>query len=449
MSTYDDSHLLAVADQCLSRAAAEGADGADVILGESLSVSSTVRLGALEDVERSEDVEMGLRVFVGNAQAIVSTSDFSEQSIKETTATAVAMAKAAPPDPHAGLPREADRTAFTGDLDLFDEFAPTTDQLRVIAGEAEEAALAVNGVSNSIGASASHGVTGVVLAASNGFSGAYRRSSHSLSCAVLAGEGTAMERDYEFSSKVHHSDLKSAKDVGLTAGDRAVKRLGGRKMPTQQVPVVYHPRVASQLLGNLASAISGSAIARGTSFLKDKLGEQVFADHITIMDDPLLARGSRSRPFDAEGQSAEALKLIDAGRLTTWLLDFRTANQLELKTNGRASRGISSGPSPSSTNLYMEPGAVSVAELLGDIKQGFFVMGLMGRGGSVITGDYSEGANGFWIENGEITHPVTEVTIAGNLADMYKAVTPADDLEFKGAVNAPTLRIEGMTVAGS
>lgn len=449
MSTFDDSRLLNIADQCLSRAAANGADAADVILGQSLSVSSSVRLGALEDVERSEDLELGLRVFVGKSQAIVSTSDFSEDSLKETAATAVAMARAAPPDPHAGLPLEAGQGNFSGDLDLFDEFSPGTDQLRDKAGEAEQAALAVKGVSNSIGASASHGVTGVVMAASNGFSGAYQRSSHSLSCAVLAGEGTAMERDYEFTSKVHHSDLKSATEVGTTAGERAVKRLGGRKMPTQQVPVVYHPRVASQLLGNLASAISGSAIARGTSFLKDKLGGMVFPAHVTIVDDPLLARGSRSRPFDAEGQSAGALNLIDAGKLTTWLLDYRTANQLDLKTNGRASRGISSGPSPGSTNLFMQPGSVSAAELIADIKAGFFVMGLMGRGGSVITGDYSEGANGFWIENGEIAHPVTEVTIAGNLAEMYQALTPADDLEFKGAVNAPTLRIEGMTVAGS
>ncbi len=449
MSTFDDSHLLNIADQCLARAKAHGADAGDAILAESLSVSSTVRLGALEDVERSEALDLGLRVFVGQSQAIVSTSDLGEASLEETAATAVAMAKAAPPDSHAGLPESGGAGRPAGDLDLYDDFAPSADALRQQAEEAEEAALAVKGVSNSIGASATHGVTGVVLAASNGFSGSYRRSSFSVSCAVLAGEGTAMERDYDYSSKVHHGDLESAASIGTTAGERAVKRLGGRKMPTQQVPVVYDPRVASQLLGNLASAISGSSIARGTSFLKDSLGEAVFPDHITILDDPHLARGTRSRPFDAEGQDAEALKLIDGGVLTTWLLDLRTANQLGLKSNGRASRGVSSGPSPGSTNLYMQPGAVSAADLIADIADGFYVMGLMGRGGSVVTGDYSEGANGFWIKNGQITHPVTEVTIAGNLADMYKALTPADDLEFKGAVNAPTLRIEGMTVAGS
>lgn len=449
MSTFDDSRLLTIADQCLARAKAKGADAADVILAESLSVSSTVRLGALEDVERSEALDLGLRVFVGQSQAIVSTSDLSEASLEESAENAVAMAKAAPPDPHAGLPEEAGSVRQAGDLDLYDDFAPSADALRAQAEEAEAAALAVKGVSNSIGASATHGVTGVVLAASNGFSGSYRRSSFSVSCAVLAGEGTAMERDYDYSSKVHHSDLESAASIGTTAGERAVKRLGGQKMPTQQVPVVYHPRVASQLLGNLASAISGSAIARGTSFLKDRMGEAVFPDHITILDDPHLARGTRSRPFDAEGQEAEALKLIDGGVLTTWLLDCRTANQLGLKSNGRASRGVSSGPSPGSTNLYMQAGSVSAEDLISDITDGFYVMGLMGRGGSVVTGDYSEGANGFWIKNGKITHPVTEVTIAGNLADMYKALTPADDLEFKGAVNAPTLRVEGMTVAGS
>ncbi len=449
MSTFDHSRLLNIADQLLSRAKAKGADAADVILAEGLSVSSTVRLGALEDVERSEELDLGLRVFVGDSQAIVSTSDLSEASLEETAVTAVAMAKVAPPDPSAGLPASASGDHDADALDLYDEYSPSTDDLRIQALEAEEAALAVKGVSNSIGASAAHGVTGVVLAASNGFSGGYRRSSFSTSCSVLAGEGTDMERDYDFSSKVHHSDLESAGSIGTTAGTRAVNRLGGRKMPTQQVPVVYHPRVASQLLGNLTSAISGSAISRGTSFLKERMGEQVFPDHVTIIDDPRMRRGSRSRPFDAEGQQAEALKLIDGGVLTTWLLDSRTASLLELQTNGRASRGVSSGPSPSATNLYMQPGTVSAEDLIADIADGFYVMGLMGRGGSVITGDYSEGANGFWIENGKISHPVTEVTIAGNLADMYKALTPASDLEFKGAVNAPTLRIEGMTVAGS
>ncbi|NNF80860.1 MAG: TldD/PmbA family protein, partial [Rhizobiales bacterium] len=440
---------LDVADQLLNRAKAKGADAADVILAESLSVSSTVRLGALEDVERSEGLDLGLRVFVGASQAIVSTSDLGENSLEETATSAVAMAKAAPPDPNAGLPEQASSAPNAESLELYDDFSPSADALKEQAAEAEAAALAVQGVSNSIGASASHGVTGVVMAASNGFSGSYRRSSFSVSCAVLAGEGTAMERDYDYSSKVHHEDLESASEIGKTAGERAVSRLGGRKMPTSQVPVVYHPRVASQLLSNLASAISGSAIARGTSFLKERLGEAVFPDHITIVDDPLLKRGTRSRPFDAEGQLAEVLNLIDGGVLTTWLLDSRTAKQLGLKTNGRASRGVSSGPSPGSTNLYMQPGNVSAEDLISDIADGFYVMGLMGRGGSVVTGDYSEGANGFWIENGKITHPVTEVTIAGNLADMYQALTPADDLEFKGAVNAPTLRIEGMTVAGS
>ena len=258
-----------------------------------------------------------------------------------------------------------------------------------------------------------------------------------------------MEGDYDYSVRVHHSDLEAPDKIGRTAGERAVKRLGGKKMPTQKVPVVYHPRVASQLVSNFASAISGSAISRGASFLKDRMGEQVFNDAIKIVDDPQLKRGHRSRPFDAEGLASDAINLIDAGRLTNWLLDCRTARQLDLASNGRASRGYSSGPSPSATNLYLAAGETSPEELIADIDAGFLIMGLMGRGGSVVTGDYSEGANGYWIEKGEIAHPVTEVTVASNLKDMFTNMTPANDLEFRGAVNAPTLRIEGMTVAGS
>ncbi len=449
MENSENAELLSRVGQILDLAKKHGADSADAIIAESEATSSTVRLGELEDVERSESRDLGLRVFVGKSQSIVSTSALSDQALDDIAKQAIEMARVAPEDPNAGLAEDATSAPGLNDLDLFDDYAPTSANLKQQALEAEDAARAVNGVSNSIGATAGHRTSGIVLANSNGFCGYYRRSSHSVSCAVLAGEGLEMESDYDFSSKVHHADLESPAKIGKTAGERAVRRLGGKKMPTQQVPVVYDPRVTSQLVGNFASAISGTAIARGASFLKDKLGEPVFSGRISILDDPTMKRGLRSRPFDAEGLSAGALKLIENGQLTTWLLDCRTARQLELKSNGRASRGVSGGPSPSSTNLYLAPGEATPEELISDIKQGFYVMGLMGRGGSTITGDYSEGANGFWIENGEITHPVTEVTVASNLAEMFKNLTPANDLEFRGAVNAPTLRVEGMTVGGS
>lgn len=449
MTTRDDSALLELASQALDHAKSAGADAADVVVVSGSALSSKVRLGKLEGVERSEDCDLGIRVFSGKSHAIVATSELDEASLKDAAARCLEMAKAAPEDPFAGLADEATSPAEQADHELFDPHAPSAKDLEALALEAETAALEVKGVTNSNNASAGHRTSSVLLATSNGFSGSYSRSNFSISCSVLAGEGTGMEGDYDYSVKVHHADLEAPEKIGRTAGERAVKRLGGRKMPTQKVPVVYHPRVASQLVSNFSSAISGSAISRGASFLKDLMGEQIFNDAIQIIDDPHLKRGHRSRPFDAEGLSSEALNLIDAGRLTSWILDCRTARQLDLVSNGRASRGYSSGPSPSATNIYLAAGDVSPEELISDIEAGFLIMGLMGRGGSVVTGDYSEGANGYWIEKGEIAHPVTEVTVASNLKDMFMNMTPANDLEFRGAVNAPTLRIEGMTVAGS
>ncbi len=449
MISQDDSTLLELASRALDFAKDAGADAGDVVVVGGQSLSAKVRLGELEGVERSEDCDLGLRVFNGKSHAIVATSELDEKSLKETAALCLEMAKAAPEDPHDGLPEHSGLAPKANGLDLFDHSTPSATELQEQAEASEAAALAIKGVTNSNGASAGRRLSTVLLATSNGFSGSYSRSNFSLSCSVLAGEGTGMEGDYDYSMKVHREDLDAPEKIGSTAGERAVRRLGGCKMPTQQVPVVYHPRVASQLLSNFAGAISGSSISRGASFLKDKLGEQVFADAISILDDPGLPRGHRSRPFDGEGRSSEQMKFIENGKLTSWILDCRTARQLGLESNGRASRGYASAPSPSATNLYMAAGDVSPEELISGIKAGFLVMGLMGRGGSVITGDYSEGANGFWIENGEITHPVTEVTIASNLKDMFLNITPANDLEFRGAVNAPTLRVEGMTVAGS
>jgi PmbA protein len=309
--------------------------------------------------------------------------------------------------------------------------------------------MAVAGVTNSEGGGASFSRSAVALATSTGFYGRYAATNHSLGVAVLAGEGTGMERDYDHASARHAGDLRKPAEIGRTAGEKAVKRLNPRSMKSQSVPVVFHPDEAAGLLGHFAGAISGSAIARGVSFLKDRMGEQVFAHRIQVIDDPHRVRGLRSKPFDGEGVANARRALIEDGKLTSWMLDCASAKQLGLATTGHASRGTGGPPSPSSTNLYLQAGTVPVKALIADIKQGFYVTELMGMGVNGVTGDYSRGASGFWIENGEIAFPVSEVTIAGNLKDMFARLTPADDLEFRHGVNAPTVRIEGMTLAGA
>jgi PmbA protein len=303
-------------------------------------------------------------------------------------------------------------------------------------------------VSKSGGASASAGIGGMVLVTSHGFHGAYLSSRQGLSMSAIAGEGTAMERDYDFSSVLHGADLAAAEAIGRSAGERAVKRINPRKAATKRVPVVFDPRVAGGIVGHLAGAINGSAIARKTSFLKDKLGERLFAPGIRIVDDPLRRRGLRSRPFDGEGVAARRLDVVEDGVLKSWFLDCATARELGLATTGHAQRGVSSSPSPGASNLYLEAGTLSPQQLIGDISDGFYVTELIGMGVNQVTGDYSRGATGFWIENGQQSYPVSEVTIAGNLVDMFRTLTPADNLEFRFGINAPTLRLEGLTVAG-
>ena len=295
---------------------------------------------------------------------------------------------------------------------------------------------------------ASFGWICMVLVTSEGFSGAYLGSNHSLSMTAIAGEGTAMERDYDYSSVLHASDLDDAAAIGRNAGERAVKRVNPRKVPSGRVPIVFDPRVAGSLVSHLGSAVNGAAIARHTSFLQDKLGERLFRSEIRIVDDPLRRRGLRSRPFDAEGVAGQPMALVENGVLQSWLLDSATARELGHTTTGHAHRGVSSAPSPGPTNLYLEPGPKTPQALIGEIKQGFYVADLIGMGVNFVTGDYSRGAAGFWIENGELTFPVSEVTIAGNLADMFAHLEPADDLVFRYGTNAPTVRVEGLTVAG-
>jgi PmbA protein len=318
-----------------------------------------------------------------------------------------------------------------------------------MALEAEESALAVRGVTRSSGGGASAGGRRIVLGTSTGFVRGYRRSGFGFSVSVIAGEGTSMERDYDFSSAVHFSDLEAPKSVGRRAGERAVKRLKPRKVQSQQVPVVYDRRVSASLLGHFAGAITGPAVARGTSFLKDMMEAQVFPPGVTVIDDPVMKRGLGSRPFDAEGMAVEAREVVSNGVLKSFLLDQASARQLGLPPTGHASRSSGSPPSPSPSNLYFVKGSLSPAELMADIRTGLYVIEMLGMGVNGVTGDYSRGAAGFWIENGTLSHPVSEVTIAGNLKEMYRNLTLADDLQFKMTTNAPTIRVEGMTVAGA
>lgn len=445
-SSPDRLDLLA---NLIDRAKAQGADAADALMVESTSFGASYRLGQLEDIERSETQDLGLRVMIGKRQAAVSTTDMSERALDPLVERAVAMARIAPEDPYCGLADPKTLAAEFADLDLDDGSEPPADDLVTRARDVEEAALAVEGVSNSGGSGASFGRARVALATSGGFAGAYSGTTHSFSVSVLAGEGTRMERDYDFSSARHLEDLDDIAIIGKSAGERAVRRLGARKVESCQVPIVYDPRISGGLVGHFAGAINGSSVARGTSFLKGSMGEQIFAPGVHIVDDPRRKRGRASKPFDGEGSVCDRLDLIEDGQLTCWLLDSATARQLGLASNGRAARGTGGPPSPSTTNLHMAAGSLSPEDLIADIQSGFYVTEMIGMGVNGITGDYSRGASGFWIENGKITYPVNEVTVAGNLKDMFRELTPASDLEFRFGTNAPTVRIEGMTVAGT
>ena len=432
----------------LGRAKRAGADDADAVYFESAALAVAQRLGQSEKLERSESRDLGLRVLIGKQQAIVSSTDLETTALDELVARAVAMARAAPEDPNCGIARPDQIVANGPELDICDPDEPSAESLIEAARQAEEAARAVPGITNSEGAEAGWSRSRIALAATNGFARGYAVSSHSLAASVLAGEGTAMERDYDYATAVHRTDLRSAEEIGRGAGERTVRRLGARKMETSQVPIVYDPRVSGGLVRHLAGAINGTAIARGTSFLKDRLDERVFAPGIAIIDDPHRLRGLRSKPFDAEGIANSRRALVADGVLKSWILDLAAARKLGLETTGNASRGTASPPSPTATNLYMEPGDATPDELMADIDSGFYVTELIGMGINQITGDYSRGATGFWIENGEIAFPVSELTVAGNLKDMFANLTPADDLEFRFGTNAPTIRIDGMTVAG-
>jgi len=433
----------------IAKAKKAGADAADAILVEGASISHAQRLGRTEKLERSENFDLGLRVLIGKRQAIVSANERDPKGFDDIVARAVAMAKAVPEDRYAGLAAPEELAREWPELDMVDPVEPPAETLIARAKACEEAALAVPGVTNSEGAEASWGRATVALVASNGFAGSYAGTSHGVSAAVLAGTGSAMERDYDYSSAVHASDLEDPAAIGRSAGERAVKRLNARKVPTCKVPVIFDKRVSGGMLRHLLGAISGPSVARGTSFLKEKLGTQIMPRGINIIDDPHVRRGHRSKPFDAEGVANRRRFLVEDGVLTTWLLDLGSARQLGLHTTGHASRGVSSPPGPSPTNVWLERGAITADEMLGDIREGLYVTEMMGSGVNGVTGDYSRGAAGFWIEGGALAYPVSEITIAGNLKDMFLAMTPACDLVFKTGIDAPTIRIDGMTLAGT
>ena len=447
-SLFDQTALTDRAERLVNAALKTGADAADAVAVRSMSLSVEVRDGAVEESERAEGDDLGLRVLVGHRQAVVSTNDLAGDASVALAERAVAMARAAPEDKFAGLADGALLAHDFPDLDLLDPDLPSVAELEAMAKTAEQGALTVKGVAKSGGASASAGIGGMVLVTSHGFRGAYLGSRHGISMTAIAGEGTGMERDYDYSSSLHAADLDSPEKIGRTAGERAVERLNPRKVSTRKVPVVFDPRISGSLVSHLASAANGASVARKTSFLRDKMGAKLFDDGIRIVDDPLRKRGLRSHPFDGEGVAHRRLALIDDGVLRSWLLDCSTARELGLTTTGHASRGVSSVPSPSPSNLHMEPGRQSPEDLIADIDDGFYVTDLIGMGVNIVTGDYSRGASGFWIENGKRTYPVSEVTIAGHLFDIFRTLTPANDLEFRYSTNAPTLRLEGLTVAG-
>jgi len=447
-SLLDQSDLADLAEQLVTAARRAGADQADALAVRAVSLSVDVRDGAVEESQRSEGDDLGLRVIVGHKQAVVSTNDLKADGFTGLAERAVAMARAAPEDRFTGLADAAQLAQQIPSLDLIDPDMPDVDVLEGRARKAEAAGLSVAGVTKSGGASASAGIGGFVLVTSHGFHGATIASRQGIAMTAIAGNGTGMERDYDFTSTLHAADLENAETIGRRAGERAVKRLNPRKVATRRVPVVFDSRISGSLVGHLASASNGSSIARKTSFLREKLGEKIFASGIHIVDDPLRPRGLRSRPFDAEGIAGQKRKLVEDGVLKTWLLDCATARELGLQTTGHAQRGVSSTPSPAPSNLHLAPGDKSAEELIADIEDGFFVTDMIGMGVNLVTGDYSRGASGFWIENGKCTYPVSEVTIAGHLFEMFATLVPANDLVFRYGTNAPTIRLEGMTVAG-
>ena len=444
--------LDALTDALLNAAKRAGADSADAMAVQGTSVSIDVRSGGLEHAERSEGIDVGLRVFVGQRVANVSSSDTSNRTIEEMAQRAIAMAKEAPEDPYAGL---ADQSQLITDwdidaLELHDATPePSPQDLQRDAAEAEAAAMDVAGITQVQSSTGAYGARQVHIAASNGFSGGYARTDRALSCVAIAGTGSGMERDYSGDSRIFQSDLRGASEIGTEAATRALARMDARKPPTGSYPVLFDERVSSTLIGHLLAAISGAAVARGASWLRDAMGEQILPDHLSLIEDPHRPRTGASRPFDAEGLPTAKRTVIDNGTLTGWTLDLANARKLGMQSTGNAARGTSSGPMPSVWNIGLTSGTASHADLVRDMGTGLLVTSMIGSTINPNTGDYSRGAAGLWVENGEITHAVNEVTIAGNLRDMLRTIVPANDARTHLSRVVPSLLLEGLTLAGS
>lgn len=443
--------LQSLTQALLEAARKAGAESADALAVEGTSVSIDIRAGKLEQAERSEGIELGLRVLIGGRQACVSVSDTSARTIADVAERAVAMAREAPVDPNVGLadPGQLARGWDIAALELYDASPePEAAALEAAARRAEAAAMAQGGIAQ-VEASAGYGQRQMYLAASNGFSGGYGRTSHSVSAVAFTGQGTAMERDYAGESRIHGVDMPSPESIGQLAGERALQRAGARKPVTGTYPVLYDERIASSLIGHLLSAINGTSITRGSSWLRDALGTQVLPPGLSVIEDPMRIRIPGSRPFDAEGLPTARRDIVQDGVLTGWTLDLATGRQLGMASTANASRGTSAPPSPSTSNIDLTPGAFSRADLIGQMGTGLLVTSMIGSSINGTTGDYSRGASGFWVENGEITYPVNECTIAGNLRDMLLRIIPANDARAHLSTRVPSILIEGMTLAGS
>ena len=437
----------------IETAISEGATAADCVLSRSRGVSLTRRLGKDENIERYEDFDTGLRVFVDNKIASVSTNENSENAIKDVAKRAVEMAKIAPQDEFSFIADKEMLHKFPLNnkaiIDSYDEVEPSIDIIRDRASEVEDAALSVKGITNSDGADASWGEGETILMTSNGFFGNSKKSNHSVSVVVIAEKDGKMERDYDYSSKVFGEDLTNSKKIGLEAAKKTLARIGAKKPVTGKYPVIFDPRVSRSIASHFASAINGASIARKTSFLKDMLNQQIANKSISLVDDPFLKRGLASRLFDGEGLGSSKNLLINEGVLQQWLLDLSSAKQLNMSPTGNAKRGISGPPAPGISNLILMPGEVTPEKLISNVSEGFYVTDMIGSSVSMVTGDYSRGASGFWIKNGEFSNPITEATIAGNLKEMFMTLQPANDIDYSHSINCPTLLIEGMTIAGN
>ncbi|MDD9717203.1 TldD/PmbA family protein [Dinoroseobacter sp. PD6] len=444
--------LSALTDALLSAAKAAGAEAADAMAVKGTSVSIDVRAGALEQAERSEGIDLGLRVLLGQKQALVSASDTSGDTIREMAERAVAMAAEAPDDPYIGL-ADPDALATSWDIDALELQDPSPEPdpaaLEDDARRAEAAALALPGISQVQSASAGYGRRAVHLATSGGFSGGYARTDRGLSAVAITGTGTGMERDYAGESRIFQADLPSPEEVGKRAAERTLARAGARKPPTGAFPVLYDERISSALIGHLLAAISGSAIARGSSWLRDALGTQVLPAGLSLVEDPHRPRATGSRPFDAEGLPTARRLIVDNGVLQGWTLDLATGRKLGLPSTANAARGTSSPPSPSVTNVALTQGDKPAEALARDMGTGLWVTSMIGASINPTTGDYSRGASGFWVEKGEIAYPVNECTIAGNLRDMLKTLVPGNDARPHLSRVIPSLLVEGLTIAGA